>query len=752
MTPADAARDWLRREFLPVPVPFRSKKPAIERWQSLRMTTADVPRYFKGGPQNIGVRLGAPHGESDIDADCPEAITAAAILGPPTGLVFGRASKPASHRLYRCDPPLRSKKYSDPMDRTCLVELRGLKSNGGVGLQTIVPPSVHEQGEAIRFEPGFDREPANVDADVLAVAVARIAAAALLARHWPATGHGRHGCELALSGCLARAGWSREDAERFVLAAYGAVPDHDRGALGRVRAAVQDTFDKHSRGDEITGFATLTQAVGEVVAKCAMKWLGITAGHTTTPRPAAPADEPEESPPDLTGHLANDHGNACRLIDLYGRDMRYCHAFKKWQVWDGRRWAIDETDQARRLAKQAMLEALTQAVHRGCGEDAERFARGSLDARRIANLLAMAECELPITPAELDTNPRLLNFLNGTLDLATGQLREHRREDLITKLVHFNYRPEAGCPTFTAFLQRITDGGPSADDHQRGRAARLVPYLQKAFGYSLTGLTSEKVVFMPHGAGNNGKTTLLSTFLRVLDEYAVLLQIDTLMVRQESNNSQADLADLRGARFVMTSETEEGQRLAEGKLKRITQGMGRIKATRKYENPVEFQESHKLWMDANHRPVVRGTDNAIWNRLHPIPFAVVIPDEEIDRELPSKLMEEGEGILAWAVLGAVRWFNEGLGRPPQVESARQAWRDDMDQVGRFIEECCIAGESAQARGRQLYMAYRRWAGESGEHAIRENEFSPQLVNRGFAKDHDGKGTFYLGVGLMADGS
>src|SRR5262249_34328108 len=151
-------------------------------------------------------------------------------------------------------------------------------------------------------------------------------------------------------------------------------------------------------------------------------------------------------------------------------------------------------------------------------------------------------------------------------------------------------------------------------------AERMISYLQRAIGYSLTGSTEEKVVFMAFGSGNNGKSTFLSLFFRLLQEYAVLLLIETLMAKQETTNSQADLADLRGARFVMTSETEEGQRLAEGKLKRITQGMGEIKAVRKYENPITFPETHKLWMDANHKPVVRGTDNAIWNRLHPIPF------------------------------------------------------------------------------------------------------------------------------------
>lgn len=123
----------------------------------------------------------------------------------------------------------------------------------------------------------------------------------------------------------------------------------------------------------------------------------------------------------------------------------------------------------------------------------------------------------------------------------------------------------------------------------------MTDYLQTAFGYSLTGHTISKAVFFLHGRGSNGKSTLLTLFLTIFEECSVLLQIDTLMARhQESNNAQADLADLRGARFVMTSETEEGQRLSEGKIKRITQGMGKIKATRKYENPTEFRESHKI--------------------------------------------------------------------------------------------------------------------------------------------------------------
>jgi putative DNA primase/helicase len=278
----------------------------------------------------------------------------------------------------------------------------------------------------------------------------------------------------------------------------------------------------------------------------------------------------------------------------------------------------------------------------------------------------------------------------------------------------------------------------------------MVEYLQRALGYSMTGTTEEKAVFVPFGTGNNGKTTLLSTFLQLLEEYAVLLQVDTLMVRAESNNTQADLADLRGARFVMTSETEEGQRLAQGKLKRITQGMGKIKATRKYENPIEFPETHKLWMDTNSKPLIRAADDqATFNRLHPIPFTVTIPTGEIDKTLPRKLLAEAEGILAWAVEGAKLWRRVGLQKPPEVSAANDDWRSENDQLGRFVEECCVVADCASAKARPLYDAYRVWAEGAGEHAVTETLFGTRLRDRGYAKEHRRYGTVYSGIGLRA---
>lgn len=472
---------------------------------------------------------------------------------------------------------------------------------------------------------------------------------------------------------------------------------------------------------------------------------------TDPPAPSLPPDSAEvvsrKFP--LLEFLRNDTGNAGRLILKSGDRLRYCPAMRKWLCWDGRRWAVDDKGAARRQAKQAMLDYLAEATE---AEDKDHmaFAYHSLDARRIANLLTMAECELVVTPGELDTHPFLINFLNGTVDLRTGELSPHNPAHFITKLVHHNYNPRAACPLFLSVIARMMGNHPDASEPELDRAERMVNYLQRSLGYSLTGTTEEKAVFVPFGRGNNGKTTLLSTFLLLLEEYSVLLQVDTLMARQESNNTQADLADLRGARFVMTSETEEGQRLSQGKLKRITQGMGKIKATRKYENPIEFPETHKLWMDTNAKPMIRAADDqATFNRLHPIPFTVTIPPEEIDKSLPRKLLAEAEGILAWAVEGAKLWWRDGLGKPPEVVAANDDWRAENDQLGRFIEECCVVADSFSGKARQLYECYRAWAEGAGENAISETLFGRRLKDRGFAKEHRRHGTVYAGIALRA---
>jgi putative DNA primase/helicase len=411
----------------------------------------------------------------------------------------------------------------------------------------------------------------------------------------------------------------------------------------------------------------------------------------------------------------NDHGNAQRLVNRHGDVLRYCHDFRKWLIWDGRRWAVDTTKQAENLAKDTMHAFLKESIQTD-DEKGVKFAVVSLNQPRIESMLKSAQSELPIKADELDQQPQLLNFLNGTVDLQTGDLHPHDSNHFITKLVHYDYKPDATAPRFMQFLREI---GLESMNY----------YLQKAFGYSLTGYTSEKAVFVCYGGGDNGKSTLLTLWRSSLPEYSTELQITTLMRRtQEDNVTQADLADLCGARFVKTSETEEGFRLSESKVKRITQGMGKIKACRKYENPIIFEETHKLWIDANHCPVIRGSDNAIWNRMHLIPFNVVISQK--DPKLLEKLLQEAEGILAWAVAGAVRWHKERLQRPPEVQEAVTKWRDTSDPLKDFFEECCVFDPDKVTPIAEVWNTYSRWCAANQECQLPREVFNARMEGRG----------------------
>jgi len=304
MKPLEAARFYVERHFWPIPIPFRGKAPAMRDWTSLRVTAETAPQFFNGKESNIGVILGDDYGSTDIDLDSEEAIWAAQELLPETRFIFGRKSKPKSHYFYRVDPPIRSKRFLDPLNRQCLVELRCRKSDDTAGLQTVVPPSTHPSGERIEFEPGFDGAPANLDAEVLERAVARVGAASLLARHWPAEG-ARNEAFIALAGALARAGWSEDDAVSFHRALYRAL--WKRGAdLHQAAAEVRSTYQKHASGAQTTGLRRLSELIDKRVVDAVTLWLGI--AREPEPRREAPAAKPKVVPQafDMEGILTDE--------------------------------------------------------------------------------------------------------------------------------------------------------------------------------------------------------------------------------------------------------------------------------------------------------------------------------------------------------------------------------------------------------------------------------------------------------------
>lgn len=336
---------------------------------------------------------------------------------------------------------------------------------------------------------------------------------------------------------------------------------------------------------------------------------------------------------------------------------------------------------------------------------------------------------------ELDRDPWLLNVKNGTLDLRTGELREHRREDLITKLAPVEYDPDADSPTWEAFLETVV---PNEDTRR---------FLQRAVGYSLTGVVGEKVLPCLLGRGDTGKTTFIEAVMDLLgDDYAAPAAPDLLLSKRGSSHP-TELADLLGKHFVPTVEVEEGRRLAESLVKQLTGG-DRIKARYMREDFFEFRPTHKVWLAANHAPIIRGGDDAIWNRVKKVSFDVVIPKERQDRRLREKLRAEASGILAWAVRGCLEWQRDGLGEPGEVAAATAEYREDMDTFAEFLAEKCVLEAEEWISAARLRRAYADWCRDTGERPLswevvtgrlRERGCSPSRARRRAARARRGAG-------------
>jgi putative DNA primase/helicase len=466
-------------------------------------------------------------------------------------------------------------------------------------------------------------------------------------------------------------------------------------------------------------------------------------------RPDGASDRTPSNDSLLWSYPLTDLGNAERLIHLHGEDLRFCHPWRKWLVWDGRRFRIDATAELVRRAKDTTRRMWSTAAALSDPERRDRAIKHSRETEKHARIrsmieLAAAEVGVPVLPEQLDSDPWLLNVPNGTLDLRKGTLREHRREDLITKLCPAPFDPTAECANWRHFQKRVTNG-----------SAELMSFKQRAIGYALTGAVSEKrSLFIYHGPGNNGKTTELEVLREVFGDYAGQMRIESITEqrRREGNAPSPDIADLRGLRFVVSSEPSEGQRLAENTVKYLT-GMGRISARHLHQENFEFQQTWKIFMDCNHKPVIRGSDAAIWNRIGLIPFEVTIPDAEIDPELPAKLRNELSGILAWAVDGCATWKLHGLNAPASVQSATSEYRHEMDVIARFIEDCCVLADWSSAQGKMLYQAYQKWCAETGENALNLTNFGTLISKRGgISKTHVEQGVKYRGIGLRADPS
>lgn len=436
-----------------------------------------------------------------------------------------------------------------------------------------------------------------------------------------------------------------------------------------------------------------------------------------------------------------DLGNAERFTVRYIGRVRYVIERGMWAVWDRAGWTLDDAGVIEQMMKET-ARSIWNEVIRGlnAAERAEiaKHAHRSENAARIQAALRLAQTEpgIPVHLGEFDADPMAINCLNGLLDLRPGgEVRPHEPTMLVRKRVNARYDAAAACPLWHRFLSRVL---PDAD--VRGFVKRFI-------GYALTGSTREQGFPIFYGTGANGKTTLLAVIGALMNDYAQTTSMQTFTARRTEGSIPNDLARMQGARFVSAVETNENVRLNEGLVKQLTGG-DRISARFLHQEWFDFEPTHKIAISVNHKPVVRGTDHAIWRRIWLVPFTETIPDDEQDKDLKEKLLAELPGIFAWAVEGCRAWQQNGLNPPAAVKKATREYREEMDIVGNWIAECCVVMPNAQARAKDLYASYVAWAEQSGERARPQKEWGAHLTEKEFTREHERDGWYWYGIGLV----
>lgn len=442
-----------------------------------------------------------------------------------------------------------------------------------------------------------------------------------------------------------------------------------------------------------------------------------------------------------TTYNCTDYENAKRLVARYGNVIRYCYAWKKWIVWNGKVWRIDNDGEILRLAKDTVKHIYEEASQFSDENQRKSIAAWAVQSESEQKLkamvsLAQSEAGIPISSKQFDANPYLLNCQNGTLDLKTGELRPHNAEDLITKILPFESNQEARCEEWIKFLARIM-----------GENFDLIRFLQRAIGYCLTGDISEQCLFLLYGTGANGKSTFISILNLLLGDFAQTASFETFLVKNQERINN-DIARMQGKRLISAIEAEGERRLSEVLVKQLTGG-DVITARFLYGEFFEFKPQFKIVLACNHKPVIKGTDYAIWRRIKLIPFNITIPENERDKRLIEKLKAELLGILVWAVQGCLEWQREGLCEPQEVKQATNGYQAEMDVLQAFIDDRCVVNPDIRARSCILYNAYKKWCEENNESVLPNAQFGRRLGEKGFTSQKS-NGNWWKGIGVKSE--
>lgn len=437
----------------------------------------------------------------------------------------------------------------------------------------------------------------------------------------------------------------------------------------------------------------------------------------------------------------NDKGLATRFDSKHGRDFVYVPGLG-WYHWTGQRWKSDVEDiEARKAMESIGMDFKQTAATLPDKEKQQALFKFGVKVGNVEVIrkgLRSAQTKLAQPLKRFDNHHLDVNCGNGTFELGTDAFRPHQREDKLTAIISHNYRPDAAAPTFFSFLERVI---PDSDVRN---------FLQRAIGYSITGMTREQILFFCHGGGANGKSTFIEAITHVFGEYSRIAPQGILLSNQKGVDAW-DILVFRGARLVTSQETPEGGTFNESLLKWLTGG-DQLTGRKMYsDTQVVFTPTHKLWLCSNHRPRIKGTDDAIWRRIMLVPFDVQIPKEERDPQLLDKLKKEAEGILVWAIEGAREWLRNGLNPPAGVVDASNEYRSQEDLVRAWLCERVqnvIENTETSAVLYDDFMCYWRRQGEA--QLPTQATWGRRMNQLGYSSTRTNMGSVYRGLKLASE--
>ncbi len=450
------------------------------------------------------------------------------------------------------------------------------------------------------------------------------------------------------------------------------------------------------------------------------------------------------------GFRYTDSGNARRFLTALASHVSYVPRWHTWMVYDGGRWRLDHGDTlvshlAARIAV-GLLDHTADVRHDEKKLKALlRNVRKAESAPGVAATLKLASTEpgVAIDHEALDADPWLLNVRNGTIDLRTGERRPHDPSDLLMMMAEADYEPDATAPTWDDFLAATL---PDPD---------VRAFVRRLCGLALVGVQIEHVLVICLGGGANGKSTMTKVVADVLGDYAIVAARDVLLALKHDAHPTAK-ADLFRRRFAHSGELPPAAKLDEAQAKELTGG-DRIKARRMREDFWEFNPSHLLWLHANHRPTIEGTDDGIWRRVLLIPFDVQVPRDERDPHLADKIVRnESAGVLRWMLDGLADYTNVGLAIPDKVTAATDAYRTNSNTVALFLSECDVVFDpNLTIDSNELVAIHGEWfasAGATGSEGAHWSRVVEYIKERGATAARTGsRGRFWRGFGAAVTG-